>query len=104
MSSISSTLFCHPNNFYLFIETFSSFQAGYSYRHTVCKTIPHLKILDDIPTGREIRPGTASNFENDWSFLQELANDGTIGSIESMEEVETGQCTIYGKCDSKMFS
>ena len=65
-------------------------QEGYNYRHTVCKTIPHLKILDDIPTSGEIRPGTASNFENDWSFLQELENDGTIGSLESMEETEQG--------------
>ena len=65
-------------------------QEEYNYRHTVCKTIPHLKILDDIPTSGEIRPGTASNFENDWSFLQELENDGTIGSLESMEETEQG--------------
>lgn len=52
------------------------------------RNIPNLKVLDDIPLSGLIRMGTPSNFSSDWSFLRELENDGTIGSLESIEEVE----------------
>ena len=72
-------------------------QVGYDYRQLVSKAISNLQILDDLPvTGEECRQGTPSNFDKDWNFLEQLQNDGTIGSLDSMEEPEqSGKQTLF---------
>lgn len=47
--------------------------------------MPQLQVLDDIPT-TGANAVTHSNFDTDWDFLQELEKDGTIGSLDSVEE------------------
>jgi len=56
----------------------------------VCKTVQSLQLLDDFPvTNQESVRATPSNFDSDWNFLEELQKDGTIESLETMEETES---------------
>ena len=87
--------------------TIDFWQEGYDYRRTIKKMIPNLRILDDLPL-TEDRIETPTNFESDWKFLAELEKEGTIGSMDSLEDVEQHGMflvsTIEGKVESQLIT
>lgn len=59
----------------------------YDYRQAVKKCVPNLQYLDDEPLLLEtsgIRK-LASAFDDDWKLIQELLDEGSIGSTDSLE-------------------